>query len=155
MLTTLWMTMVGCSGGGAERAAPTAPEPETEAPAEPAAPEAPPFPEDGVVAGVIDAPVEVPAAKALFVQVRVPGARVPLAVRRYPPGPFPIAFLLRETDRPRIPGPEIPEALELRATLDLDGDVATPDDQNLELVVDVARGAQDLELSLPAPQAAE
>ncbi|MBX2798848.1 MAG: hypothetical protein KTR31_14325 [Myxococcales bacterium] len=133
---------------GCPRAAET-PEPApAPAPAEPAPAEAA---EPAVIAkGVITLEGEAPEAQAVFVSVKnpaVPGP--PLAAKRLPPGPFPLEFTLTEADRPMATG-ELPESMELKVTLDIDGNAMAKSPEDLVGVVTVTKGATDLSVPLAA-----
>ena len=94
-----------------------------------------------LVSGTIQAPAQVPAAKAIFVSLRQPGVPgPPLAAKRLEVGSFPMAFTLTEADRPMVQG-EVPAELEVKVTLDVDGDPMKKSDTDLEAVVAAKRGA--------------
>lgn len=139
----LVLSIAGC--GSAD--APT-PEPAEPAPAARAEPAEPSKPAPLIVAGTIEAPEDLPPARALFVSVRPRGLKgPPLAARRYKVGPFPLAFELTEAHRPMVVG-SIPEELDVKVTLDVDGNpmVRSAGDVNVE--AEVARGARDVAITL-------
>jgi hypothetical protein len=146
MTTLIWLFLAGCAD------APAA-DPAAEAP--PAAPAPAPAPAgDAVLAqGTITLPEGSTATgKAVFVSLRaagVPGP--PLAAKKLPPGPFPLAFTLTEADRPMVNGP-VPDSFDLKVTLDADGDPMSKTAEDLELVQTATRGATDLAVELaPRP----
>ncbi len=118
----------------------------------PAPPPAAPAADGVVIAGTISAPADAPAAKAVFVSVRVAGRRgPPLAAKKLPAGPFPLAFTLTEADRPMVNGP-MPEAFEVKVTLDVDGNPMAKSPTDLEAIALGSMGATDLSLTLaPRP----
>ncbi|MEO0603343.1 MAG: hypothetical protein AAF211_18025 [Myxococcota bacterium] len=103
-----------------------------------------------IAAGTIQAPDDAPQAVAVFVSVRAPERPgPPLAARRLPPGPFPLAFELTEAHRPMAVG-DIPAEFQLKVTLDVDGNPMTPSDGDLSKTLTVARGARDVVVDLAA-----
>lgn len=144
MMTILFGLLAGC---GANNAAPPTPTPAPEAPPAEAEP-APAAEPTMLVKGTIAAPDDAPVAKAVFVSLRqagVPGP--PLAAKRLPAGPFPLSFVLTEADRPMAKGP-VPDEVELKVTLDIDGNPMAKSDEDLEAVVAVEKGTADLEVTL-------
>ncbi len=72
-----------------------------------------------------------PEGGVLFVIARSGQAGPPLAVRRLPPGPFPIPFELGPADA-MIPGRALSGSILLTARLDSDGDPMTRQEGDLE-----------------------
>lgn len=89
------------------------------------------------------------SARVLFVIARSPAGGPPIAVRRLPPGPFPMAFEIGPEDS-MIPGQGIAGPVLLSGRLDLDGDPMTRQPGDLVAAVDgaVAPGSQSVELVL-------
>lgn len=138
-MTTLLLFFVAC---GTRPAA--APEPAPEAPTAKAATEAPAT----LAAGVIEAPSDAPEAQAIYVSLRAPGVPgPPLAAKRVAPGPFPMDFVITEADRPMGQTP-IPEKIELKVTLDVDGNPMSKSDTDLEHVMTVTKGVTDVKVML-------
>jgi hypothetical protein len=143
-LLVLTAALTACGSASSSTPAPAEPAP-AEAPAPPAAA---PTADDVLIAGTIAAPADAPEAQAVFVSLRVPGRRgPPLAAKRLPAGPFPLSFTLTEADRPMANGP-VPEAFEVKVTLDVDGDPMAKSPTDLEAIAPGAKGAKDLALTL-------
>lgn len=107
-----------------------------------------PAPAAVLVTGNIEAPDNAPAAQAIFVSLRQPGVPgPPLAAKKLPPGPFPMTFTLTEADRPMVQGP-MPDTVEVKVTLDVDGDPMSKSEADLEAVQQAATGATTLKLTL-------
>ncbi|MEN0060894.1 MAG: hypothetical protein AAGA48_02030 [Myxococcota bacterium] len=149
MNTTLFaLLFAGCGAQNASSPTPT-PTPAPEAPE--AAAKATPAEPAMLVSGTITAPEDAPEAKAVYVSLRkagVPGP--PLAAKRLPAGPFPLTFVITESDRPMVNGP-VPDEVELKVTLDVDGDPMSKSETDLVSITTVERGAKDLQVAL-APQ---
>lgn len=135
------------SGCGSPEATPSTAAPEASA----AQVEAPAPASSALVSGVISVPADAPEAKAVFVSVRAVGRPgPPLAARRLPAGPFPLSFTLTEADRPMDLGP-IPDQLQLKVALDVDGDPMAKSEGDLVSVTDIAKGATEVSVMLGAP----
>lgn len=145
MMTTtslLSILLAGCSGTPTEE--PAAPPHAGGAPA--TAPEG--NPHAVIVSGTIEAPAEAPEAQAVYVSLKAgdnPGP--PLAAKRLPPGPFPLAFSITEADRPMSTGP-LPAQVQLKVTLDVDGEPMIKSDTDLESITSVERGATGVSVTL-------
>jgi hypothetical protein len=72
----------------------------------------------------------VPEGSVLFVIARSPGGGPPLAVKRLPPGPFPIAFEIGAADA-MIAGRPFAGPISLSARIDADGDPLTRGESDL------------------------
>jgi hypothetical protein len=85
----------------------------------------------------------------LFLIVRAEEGGAPLAVRRLPPGPFPLAFEIGPEDS-MMPGQPLQGRVRLQARLDADGDPMTRDGNDLvaDLNRPVAVPASGIELVL-------
>jgi hypothetical protein len=85
----------------------------------------------------------------LFLVARSTGGGPPLAAKRLPPGPFPLAFELGSGDT-MLAGRPLHGPLLLSARLDADGDASSksPDEPHAELSEPVLPGAQGVELVL-------
>lgn len=138
MLTTILLFVAcGAQNATADASAPEAPEPTSAA-------KAPAL----LVSGTIAAPAELPEAKAIYVVLRakgVPGP--PLAAKKYAVGPFPLSFELTEADRPMVRGP-VPDAVQLKVTVDVDGNPMSKSDGDLVVVMDVNKGTSDLSVAV-------
>jgi hypothetical protein len=143
--------LVACGTAASETpaAAPTAAPAEAPPAEAPPAEAAPPF----LVQGTITLPEGATATgQAVFVSLRAPGVRgPPLAAKKLPPGPFPLAFELTEADRPMANGP-VPASFELKVTLDVDGDPMTKAPEDFEVVAPATLGGAGLAVVL-APRA--
>lgn len=144
-LVTALVFFVGCTSSGTSDPEPASP---PEAPVQQAEPA------DGpalLASGTVTAPADAPEARAVYVSLRVPDKPgPPLAAKRFPPGPFPLEFSLTEADRPMRSTP-IPDEVQLKVSLDIDGDPIVKSDGDLESVTIVAKGATGLEVAL-APE---
>jgi len=90
----------------------------------------------------------------LFVIARSAGGGPPLAVKRLPVGPFPLAFELGPADV-MMAGRPFAGPISLTARVDRDGDPLTraPDEPTAELAAPVEPGAEGVELRLQVPKA--
>jgi len=142
MTTITLFAVFACSSPALEAVASPA---EETAPADESAPaEAPAT----LVSGTIEAPAELPTAAAVFVSLKNPAAPgPPIAAKKLPAGPFPMSFTLTEADRPMNNGP-VPDALQLKATLDVDGNPMSKSPADLEAVVQTKRGTTELSVTL-------
>jgi len=144
------LALAACGAGAPESTEPPAPAPVPDAPA-PAREEAPSEAEV-LVAGTVAAPADLPDAQAVFVSLRVPGRRgPPLAAKKLPPGPFPLSFTLTPADRPMARG-AVPDAFDVKITLDVDGNPMSKSPEDLEAVVSGTRGQRDLSATLAPRQ---
>ncbi|MGH9885077.1 MAG: c-type cytochrome biogenesis protein CcmI/CycH, partial [bacterium] len=91
----------------------------------------------------------------LFVIARNGAGGPPLAVKRLPVGPFPLAFELGPADV-MMAGRPFAGPINLTARVDRDGDPLThaPDEPSAELAAPVEPGAEGVELRLEPPGAA-
>lgn len=130
-------------------------------PPTPAAPEAPPAaapaPSEGAsgatlsLSGTISyaGPVD---AQAVFVSIRDPAnPGPPLAAKKLPPGPFPLAFTLTQADVMQMGAPRpIPDKVSLVIRLDKDGDAMTKDAADPNVTVETTASAADVAVTLAA-----
>jgi hypothetical protein len=93
--------------------------------------------------------VAAPPDSVLFLVARSTAGGPPLAAKRLPPGPFPLAFELGSGDT-MLAGRPLHGPLLLSARLDADGDASSksPDEPHAELSEPVLPGAQGVELVL-------
>lgn len=92
-----------------------------------------------------------PTAAAVFVSVRAKDAPgPPLAAKKLPVGPFPMAFELTAADRPMATGP-LPAAFAVKVTLDSDGDPMSRTPTDPTVTVDATNGQTGLAVAVGAP----
>ncbi len=92
-------------------------------------------------------------ANTLFVNIKDPNnPGPPLAAKKLPPGPYPLAFSITEADRIAMGGPmgnrPIPATVQLSLRLDDDGNAFTKTPDDPQVVLDVTKGTKGLELTL-------
>ncbi|MCB9677084.1 MAG: hypothetical protein H6737_18350 [Alphaproteobacteria bacterium] len=92
-------------------------------------------------------------AQTLFVNVKDPAAPgPPIAAKKLPPGPYPLAFTITEADRISMGGPmanrPIPDTVQLSLRLDADGNAFSKEPTDPQVQVDVTKGTKGLELML-------
>lgn len=88
----------------------------------------------------------------VFVSVKATGRPgPPLAAKKLPLGPFPLAFSLTSADRPMVNGP-IPDTFEVKVTIDSDGNPMSKDPSDPTATVPAKRGQTDLTVQV-APTA--
>ena len=84
-----------------------------------------------IVSGTLtlDASVDATTYQALFVSIRDPAGGPPLAARKLPPGPFPLAFAITTADRLPMGGDRpLPDIVDVSVRLDADGDAMSRSD---------------------------
>jgi tetratricopeptide (TPR) repeat protein len=92
-------------------------------------------------------------AQTLFVNIKDPNnPGPPLAAKKLPPGPYPLAFSITEADRIAMGGPmgnrPMPETVQLSLRLDTDGNAFTKTPEDPQVTLDVTKGTKGLELTL-------
>jgi cytochrome c-type biogenesis protein CcmH len=125
----------------------------------PAAPPTAPTAAEGSAAVVLGGTLRLPedvaktlsGQETLYVSLRDPAGGPPLAALRLKPGPFPQAFVVRESDALAMGGAPrpFPERMLLAVRIDRDGNPTTKDDVVAQVELpDAARGQEALDLEL-------
>ena len=91
-------------------------------------------------------------AQTLFVNIKDPNnPGPPLAAKKLPPGPYPLAFTITEADRIAM-GPmasrPLPDTVQLSLRLDTDGNAFTKTPEDPQVSLNVTKGTKGLELTL-------
>jgi len=92
-------------------------------------------------------------AQTLFVNIKDPAQPgPPIAAKKLPPGPYPLAFSITEADKIGMGGPmgnrPIPANVQLSLRLDTDGNAFTKKPEDPQIVLEVPKGSKGLELTL-------
>jgi hypothetical protein len=138
-----WLSLTACGTPAAPPTTPVAPAP---------APERAPAPSATLALSGTISFAGPPRGQAVFVSVKDPAhPGPPLAAKKLPPGPFPLAFTLTQADVMQMGPPRaIPATVTLSVTLDGDGDAMSKDPADPKVVVETAAAAVDLAITLPA-----
>ncbi|MEZ4322268.1 MAG: hypothetical protein R3F61_32645 [Myxococcota bacterium] len=105
---------------------------------------------DVLVSGTLVVEGPTPEATAIFVSLRGPSGP-PLAAKKLPVGPFPMAFELTKADLIQMGGERpLPEQVSIKATFDADGNAMTAEPDMPKHEGSIAVGSKDVTLTLRA-----